>query len=337
MEEIVIVGGGPAGSFCAYELAKNGVKAAILDHSHPREKPCGGGIAQSTLHKFPFLEQFRPLGRSYSALKIISCTNNVTVFAGQRGFNISRQLLDEQILRLAVNQGARLFKERVLTVQQNQDFWLIKTDKRLLKTKIIVGADGVNSLVRRKTIGPISPKNLALTYGYIATGTENEASTIKFTAEIPGYIWILPRSNHSSIGIGSELQYGSNLKSILTNFTRHYCPQIAVTSTFAALLPSVTEPEFFNLPNSGNNWILIGDAAGHVDPLTGGGILYALWSGKLAAQAITENELNLYDRLWQKEYGGYFKERCTQRASFYDPFVIEASLAAHAFKNGFFS
>ncbi len=334
-EEIVIVGGGPAGAYCAYELAEKGIKPAIFDHSHPREKPCGGGISQLTLQKFPFLEQYRSLGGSYGGLKIISCTGSSVTFRGQKGFNISRKILDQQILRMATSKGARLFKEKVLALKKRSDFWLVKTDKRLIKTKIIVGADGVNSLVRRKTAGPIFKQNLALTYGYLATGAESEASTIKFMAEIPGYIWILPRGNHSSIGVGSELKHGAKLKEILDSFIRTYCPQIRVTSTFAALLPSVTEPNFFNLPNSGGNWILIGDAAGHADPLTGGGIQYALWSGKLAAKAIAENELGLYDELWRKEYGGYFVERCKQRGSFYDPFVIEVSLAKNAFENRF--
>jgi geranylgeranyl reductase family protein len=335
--DVLIVGGGPAGAYCAHELAKQGFKPAIFDHSHPREKPCGGGISQLTVQKFPFLEQLRSQGSSPETLKLISCTNSTTTIGEQKGFNISRQVLDKKILQMATDQGAKYFKEKVLAVQKHPSFWLVKTDKRLLKTKILVGADGVNSLVRKKTVGAISSKNLALTYGYIATGTENEASTIKFMAEIPGYIWILPRGSNSSIGVGSELQYGSRLKHLLFNFMRSDCPQIEIGSIFSALLPSVTEPDFFNLPASGDDWVLVGDAAGHVDPLTGGGILYALWSGKLAAQAIAENNLRLYDKLWQKEYGGYFRERCKQRSAFYDPFLIEVSIVSNAFKNGFLS
>lgn len=55
----MIVGGGPSGAYCATELARKGIYATILDHSHPKEKPCGGGISSVDLSKFPFLEKFR--------------------------------------------------------------------------------------------------------------------------------------------------------------------------------------------------------------------------------------------------------------------------------------
>ena len=57
VEDVAIVGGGPAGAYCALTLAKKGIMPTIFDHSHPREKPCGGGISPPVLKKFPFLEQ----------------------------------------------------------------------------------------------------------------------------------------------------------------------------------------------------------------------------------------------------------------------------------------
>jgi len=187
-----------------------------------------------------------------------------------------------------------------------------------MTTRILVGADGIRSLVRQKTVGHISKENLGLTYGYFATGTENEPTTVKFVAGIPGYLWIFPRNNHSSIGIGSELKYGAALKRILDEFIHSYCPKIKVISKFSAMFPRATDPDFFTLPCAGNNWILIGDAAGHADPLTGEGILYALWSGKLAAEALTEDKLSSYDKLWREQYGYCLRARCAQQNTFYN-------------------
>jgi digeranylgeranylglycerophospholipid reductase len=73
------------------------------------------------------------------------------------------------------------------------------------------------------------------------------------------------------------------------------------------------------LPCAGENWILIGDAAGHVDPISGGGILYALWDGKLAAEAIIKRDLREYDKLWKKEYGKKLKTQSKKKAKFYNP------------------
>ncbi len=331
-DEVVIVGGGPAGAYCAFELARQGIYATVFDHSHPREKPCGGGISPSVIEKFPFVEQFLSKGGVSTDFKIISCTNREIVATGfKKGFNISRRCFDEEILNMAAQNGAKLIKEKVIGVQRKQNFWTIKTNKRLVRAKILVGADGVNSLIRRKTIGAIPKENLELTYGYIATGVEKTFSIVKYLDVIPGYIWIFPRHNHSSIGIGSELKYGKMLKKLLDDFIRSYSPHIKIISRFAAMLPSAQDPEFFMIPCAGEDWILVGDAAGHVDPISGEGILYALWSGKLAAEVIKKNNLKLYDNLWREQYGNHLRERCIQKDTFYNPLTIELSILLRSF------
>jgi geranylgeranyl reductase family protein len=338
LEDIAIVGGGPAGAYCAFELARKGIYATILDDSHPREKPCGGGISPAAIEKFPFLKKFRPQGGGSSALKIISCTNNQTTIIGYRGFNISRQFFDKQILDLALDNGAKLLEEKVLDVTRKQTFWQIRTNKQKIKAGFLVGADGVNSLVRKKTVGPISSKNIGQTYGYLVTGFSDDPSTVKFVSEIPGYIWIFPRLERCSIGIGSESKYGRYLKKILDAFIMSCYPQTKVVSKFAAMLPRATDPKFFALPCAGINWIILGDAAGHADPLSGEGILYALWSGKLAAEAIKRNQPLSYEKLWKEQYGTFLAERCKQRRTFYNPLFIELSIARYSQqrKFGFF-
>jgi geranylgeranyl reductase family protein len=335
IEDVVIVGAGPAGAYCALELAKRGIYATIVDHSHPREKPCGGGITRTTLERFPFIKDMSSLGKRSNALKLISCTDKQVVFLESKiAFCISRRFLDEGILNLAVQHGAKLVRERVLDVYRKKT-WRIKTDRENLNAKLLVGADGVNSLVRRKIIGPISRENLALCYGYIASGVENEPSTVKFLAEIPGYIWIFQRKDHSSIGIGSELKYGSMLKGLLVNFLSKNFPKVKRITSYAALLPCVQNPDFFNLPSAEKDWILVGDAAGHVDPVSGAGILYALWSGELAAKAIVKEQPEAFENFWRNAYGDYLTNLSRQRSTFYDPFWIEMSIALRKMK--FFS
>ena len=71
-QKVAIIGGGPAGVSCAIELAKHGIYPTIFDHSHPQEKPCGGGITAQVLKKFPLLENFRSIGFTVSNFRIIS-------------------------------------------------------------------------------------------------------------------------------------------------------------------------------------------------------------------------------------------------------------------------
>jgi len=328
-KEIIIVGGGPAGAYCAYELAKQGIKPTIFDHSHPREKPCGGGISPPLIAKFPFVEKFRSNGLTFGSFKIISCIKTEVMTNGlETGFSISRRYFDQEILDMATQNGAKLVKEKIVDIQKTENSWILTSDKSKYSSRCLVGADGVNSLMRRKTIGPISKENLAITFGYLATGLDKGKATIKYLAEIPGYIWVFPGKDYSNIGIGSELKYGRRLKPILNAFIQSHCSEIKISSRYAACLPSASDPEFFKLPSSGTNWILIGDAAGHVDPISGGGILYALWGGKLAAEAIKNNDMQSFDELWRKAYGKTLEERCNRKEDFYDPLKSTFSIIA---------
>jgi geranylgeranyl reductase family protein len=327
IEEVAIVGAGPAGAYCAFELAKQGLSPVILDHSHPREKPCGGGISPPVIKKFSFVENFRPLGFSFGNFKIISCIDTeILTKQLENGFSISRRIFDEAILNMAIDKGARLIKQKVNEIEKKGNIWKIKTDKMVFSTKVIVGADGVNSLVRNKTIGPISKDNLALTFGYLARPLEKDNAIIKFLAKIPGYIWVFPGKGYSNVGIGSELKEGSLLKALLDDFIKTRFPSIRITSKYASLIPSASNPKFFRIPCAGKDWILIGDAAGHVDPISGGGILYALWGGQIAAKAIINKDTKSFDSIWRKEYGRQFEERCKRKDAFYDPQKSVASM-----------
>jgi menaquinone-9 beta-reductase len=319
-KDIIIVGGGPAGAYCALEMTKQGVYPLIFDQSHPREKPCGGGISPQTISKFQFIENFRSKGFTFCDFNIISCTNiRVVTKELENGFCISRSLLDEGILKMATHCGAELIEEKVMDIKNQGDHWKVKTNKRIVSAKIVVGADGVNSVVRRKTIGPIPKQELALTFGYIATPIKKESATIKYLAEFPGYIWVFPGKGYSNIGIGGELRYGNKLKGLLDAFIESNYPDIKITSKYVSMLPSANNPKFFELPCAGKDWILVGDAAGHVDPISGGGILYALWGGKLAAEVIKTNDLAKYDCRWREEFGNILVENCRKKPLFYDP------------------
>jgi len=89
----------------------------------------------------------------------------------------------------------------------------------------------------------------------------------------------------------------------------------------------VKDPSFFDEPCCGENWLLIGDAAGHVDPLTGEGIPYALWGAELASEAIRRGDILSFDTHWKQAYGKDLINACKMHDLFYNPFFIELVLS----------
>ncbi|MDH7516925.1 MAG: NAD(P)/FAD-dependent oxidoreductase [Candidatus Thermoplasmatota archaeon] len=327
IEDIIIVGGGPAGSYLGWLLAKNGLHPIIFDHSHPREKPCGGGISVLALEKFPFLNDVPEPKNLDFDFGLISPTGISVMTSGKKGsWSLSRLILDKYILDKAIEYGCRLIPERVINVKIKENVWHIKTREAEYQAKIIIGADGVNSIVRKKILGPIPKEHLGLCYGCFATSDKKEPTSVKFLKNKQGYAWCFPRHDHLSIGVGTSSLKTKDIKKIFKEFQTTYYPKIKILSTWGATIPNIKNDDFFKLPCSGENWILIGDAAGHVDSATGEGITYALWSAELAAKAIIENDPKSFDRLWRNAYGNMLAESCKMREIFYNPFLLEYTI-----------
>lgn len=326
-QKIAIIGGGPAGAYLAYLLAKKGIKPTIYDNSHPREKPCGGGITTCAVEKFSFLHDLPGEKIPEYEMELTSPQENTVLVKGnKKSWNLSRKILDKSILDKATKQGAKLIKERVIDITLKQNIWHIKTNKKKYKAKIIVGADGVSSLTRRRILKPLSKRDLGVCYGCFAKSKENEITRIIFLDNMQGYGWCFPRNDHLSIGVGVEYRNSKKVKKIFQEFLNKYYPDAEIISNWGAAVPNVKNHKFFKKQCSGKNWILIGDAAGHVNPLNGEGITFALWSAEIAATAIINNDLESYDQLWRNEYGKHLITGSKMRSLFYNPLLLEYSL-----------
>jgi geranylgeranyl reductase family protein len=314
---VAIVGGGPAGSHMAYNLARRSIDVVVFVPPARREKACGGAVPLDCLRRHQILE-----GSPFIDPRITNHLSRLTfVFPGEEAYLlcepplaiVKRAQFDASLLGRAEVAGATVIRERVLDVLTpgKCSDWEVRTREGTYVAGILVGADGVCSLVRRRTVGRIPPRHLALTVGYTLVGIPPGDGLIAFVGT-EGYLWIFPRlDGTASAGVGARLgsDRAKSLWSKLDRFLQQRYDRVRILSRWTALLPAVCQPDFYASPCSGENWLLVGDAAGHVDPIWGAGIGLAMESGWLAARAIAVDDLGTYETTWRDSYGGFLKER----------------------------
>lgn len=315
--EIGIVGAGVAGSSCAQVLGRAGVKVAIFDNSHPREKPCGGLIEDRVVEEFDIPEEL--LENEVKRWLAERFKFRVKLFLKPPMFLISRKDFDYYLLQRALkNKSVALFDEKVSQVTKGENGWILKTNKdRCVEVKVLIGADGCSSLIRKHVLRPIPPQFLATSVGYNFPCSSNYIGKNFAKNTIEGYysheyvqkggfIWIFPKRASINVGIGG-METGEKLKHSLDKFISFHPSGKRLRPLkghfFAQLVPAIWMEDFFDIPCSGDNWALIGDAAGHVNPISGAGIYYAMKGGMFCGLAFLNGDLHLFERYWRKEYG----------------------------------
>jgi len=210
--------------------------------------------------------------------------------------------------RALANGRVRHISQQVTNVERNGKGWSVRTAvAETFVADFLVGADGVRSLVRRELVGSIPGQHVALAVGYLVRGAP-DAIIFQTYADLEGYLWSFPRATEASVGIVARLGAvpPRNLWQRVDQFLDDVCPEGDKSDRYAALLPMAQDPSLWDAPCAGPGWALLGDAAGHVQPITGEGIAYALWSAELLAEAIARGKPQVYEDLWRNAYGRQF-------------------------------
>ena len=298
--DVAIAGAGPAGAWAARALALGGARVALIDPSHPREKPCGGGL---TARAVEFLERagIRDLvpGVATTTLRFssggLSTTARAVMPQGTQGAaplgGVSRRDLDGALVQTAQAAGAACVPERVTDIDIRDNGVTVRTRRRCLEAGFLLGADGANSLVRRRVQAPFSRSQLSIATGFYAHDVRSQEVAVHAVAAPPGYIWSFPRPDHAAIGICAQgdVAAASGLQRLVRDWTAHYLHDRKGVrlEAYSWPIPSLSLADFRREQPAGPRWMLLGDAAGLVDPLTREGIYFALLSGELAAQCLS--------------------------------------------------
>jgi flavin-dependent dehydrogenase len=284
---VAIVGAGPAGSLLAYHLARDGASVTIFDASHPREKPCGGGLTAKALALLPPAPDDDPLpARPIVACRFDDGPESVRVALTRPVAIASRAELDAWLLRRAVQAGARHRAERIVQVDARGAVRTNADPEAEATYDVLVGADGAGSLVRRTLLAPTPPERLCMAAGWFAPG--DSEMHVRFAPDVGGYLWLFPRRGHVSVGICAPLQQTPTrglLARLEAEVLRSF-PALADGERYAHTIPSPSAEPSSLLEIAGDKWALVGDAAALADPITGEGIYPALQSAVVLAETL---------------------------------------------------
>jgi geranylgeranyl reductase family protein len=295
--DVAIVGAGPAGSRAAWRLARAGARVVIFDGSHPREKPCGGGLTGRALD----LVQDAIAAGGLAAVAIHDATFEygaqsiampLARASGERPrlAVMSRRIFDEALLAAAVNAGARLIPARVRSLTPDAGGWMVAAGEHSVKADWLLGADGPNSFVRRSVQRPFPRQDLSIATGFYVHGCTSSRMAIAFEDEPAGYLWAFPRPDHLAVGVCAQADESSTpaLQGIASRWIDRNVPAAARLEKYSWPIPSLRAASLRRERPSGPRWMLLGDAGGMVDPITREGIYFALVSADAAADSLEE-------------------------------------------------
>lgn len=307
MYKVAIVGAGVGGSYLSYLLARNGVDTIIFDFRAPHDKLCAGGISYKATAKFPVLEELPCPRKVVWKSAIISPQDRMVTIDLSKPVTIFNRIdLDSALLRKAQESGAHFRKERVRSFALEGDRWRIFTESGEYRADILVGADGALSRTRKKLQSPLEKGEYFFAVECFLR-VQRDFVAFKFYPDLEGYLWAFPRVDSLAVGIVAKectREKYSDMKERLFCFIEtHYPGQTKGISIRGAYIPFFSPKDFYEQSICSKNWALIGDAARFVDPISGEGMYYAIYSAEILAACIKEDQVTLYQGLCRKHFG----------------------------------
>src|SRR5213596_2042940 len=293
--DVAVVGAGPAGSTAAYRLARAHARVLLVDKvAFPRDKPCGGGLTMRAVRQLPFPVEPVVEDRIIRA----RCRLKYGPVMERESSQVlclmtQRRRLDAFMVERAVEAGVE-FRDGVrVEVESDRE---IRVDGTPIHVDAVIGADGANG---------ITAKALALGGG-IVNGVALEGNLpyerlpaddwrgmlVLELATLPGgYGWIFPKGDHVNVGVGGWGSEGPRLREHLRTLCARYSFGAEdLTNVRGHRLPMRRSRTRFSQGRA----LLVGDAAGVLDPVSGDGIYEALVTGELAARHILDDRLEHY-------------------------------------------
>lgn len=335
--DVIIIGAGPGGSSTASFLAKREIDVLLLDRAtFPRDKTCGDGLTPrcvAMLEEIGVLSEVEKYSHRINSARIFS-PNGKFVEAKLKSHGkipdymlvSPRYLLDNTLCRQAIQHGANFAgNTKVIDILQcDSGVTVIAKQRRQevhFEAKVAIIATGASLSLLKKTgfIETIPEPIIAARAYYEGVRGISDSFDFHFDGvELPGYGWVFPLGEgRANIGLGympgDKNRAPKNIKKMLRDFVElpSFHPMLSSATPTSEFKSYPIRTDFSTLRTYHARTILVGEAAGLVNPLTGEGIDYALECGKIAAQHVeswlknddfSESRLAEYDQALRDQY-----------------------------------
>lgn len=308
MYDLVVIGGGPAGSSCAREAARKGLDVVLLEKRRiPRDKLCGGALSPRVMDALDF--NLTPIVQHTINTAVVYSPSGrrfVVEKKDAKGFLVKRDELDALLLKEAKDAGVQVMDNtEVISVEQAKKGVRVLSHGDSFKGHILVGADGVNSITARSLgmryrwpldrIALCIAADIPLPSKEIARILTPDESTRNVAVELypwalqHGYGWCFPKRDEINLGLGYRLKHGIlNLREAWVEFVRRFEHEKEVRLDLSNQTAHRVPLAKFEKRLTTRRAMIVGDAAGLASPITGEGIYYAIRSGILAGQTAFE-------------------------------------------------
>ena len=296
--DVLVVGAGPAGSSTAIHLARGGARVLLVDKARfPRDKPCGGGLTGRALKRIP-VDPSPVVERDVDRFELRLRYGSSFARTHDKPLirMTQRRRLDEFLAGQAAAAGAE-FRDGtgVELTEMTDDGVSARAGDEVVHADVLVGADGANGVVARAIgVDEEIVRGVALegNVPLAALGGDYERTAVIALVVVPGgYGWVFPKGDHANLCVGGWGSEGPRLREHLGRLARaHGLDPGVLTDVKGHRLPM----RRLGTPAGNGRVLLVGDAAGLVDPLSGDGMYEAFVSARLAADAVLTGDLEGY-------------------------------------------
>jgi geranylgeranyl reductase len=340
--EVIVIGGGPAGSIAAKTLAEAGIRTFLIEMDLKRVKPCGGGIPSAAFEEFRIPEGI--IERKVTKIGAISPSLKELTIPLKGGYlaMVRREVFDAYLRKMAEKAGAELIEGLFLNLKIGSKIEIeYKNGQGIKKLEgdFLIGADGANSSVAH-AIGAKPLESFLALQERIKVSSEQmdfyrDRCEFWYGSEISPslYGWVFPKGDHLCVGTAVD---GRNSKG-LSSYLKRFKEKLGCRIEGFSVIKREASPGPVQLKGTmvSGKVLLCGDAAGLILPVSSEGIYYAMKSGKMAAEEIISKfmgdpEINSgldgYAQKWERLYGNRFRLMKRLQEIFYESDAMREKL-----------